>query len=115
MTGGTYTYNYPALLKEYREVLVNGANYSPSIENKPLLQHEITDLIEFTKEKNGGPCESGPPSVFVVETGESRTPRPMKIARNLLQDYPVFYLIRSSSTGQVQPDQPIFLSPPLSA
>jgi site-specific DNA recombinase len=65
--------------------------------------------------KDGDPDSSRPPSVFVVETGESRTPRPMKIARNLLQDYPVFYLIRSSSTGQVQPDQPIFLSPPLSA
>jgi site-specific DNA recombinase len=37
--------------------------------------------------KDGDPDSFGPPSVFVVETGESRTPRPMTATRNLLQDY----------------------------
>jgi site-specific DNA recombinase len=37
--------------------------------------------------KDGDPDSFGPPSVFVVETGESRTPRPMAATQNLLQDY----------------------------
>jgi site-specific DNA recombinase len=37
--------------------------------------------------KDGDPDSSGPPSVFVVETGESRTPRPIEETQNLLQDY----------------------------
>jgi site-specific DNA recombinase len=37
--------------------------------------------------KDGDPDSSGPPSVFVVETGESRTPRPIEATQNLLQDY----------------------------
>jgi site-specific DNA recombinase len=37
--------------------------------------------------KNGDPDASAPPSVFVVETGESRTPRPIEETQNLLQDY----------------------------
>ncbi len=37
--------------------------------------------------KDGGLDSSRPPSLFVVETGESRTPRPIEETQNLLQDY----------------------------
>ena len=36
-------------------------------------------------------------SVFLVETGESRTPRPEKAAQNILQAYSAFVLTRLTS------------------